>query len=215
MWWLTFRRNSYVCGSCKLQRKKTGYIGSICASAATFPMLACDKTYMSAASGYCCHLPMVWFEVFGNRQDIEEAVEETINGLKSIENVMIDAYQRKTGLGTEKIRNLLEKDEVMNAKQTIELGFVDGYIEDEPKFDTEFIKNMFSHNVMVYNALKPKYEEKPNETMSLEAVEEPTLNEKEEIEQVSMEDFMDAQESLQQAKTKNMNMYKALLLKRK
>lgn len=209
--------------------KKTGYIGSICASAATFPMLACDKTYMSAASGYCCHLPMVWFEVFGNRQDIEEAVEETINGLKQIENVMIDAYQRKTGLGTEKIRTLLEKDEVMNAKQTIELGFVDGYTEDEPKFDSEFVKNMFNRNVMVYNSLKPKYEEQPKETMPLEAVEEPVTNEKVEIKQILTEEETIAQENKlymkngifdiiynkEKAKTKNINTYKALLLKRK
>lgn len=138
--------------------KKTGYIGALCASAATFPMLACGKTYITAASGYCAHLPMTC--AFGNRLDLQEVIED----LKQIENVMIDAYQRKTKMGAEKIRNILEKDEVLSAKQAIEYGFVDGYTEDEPLFDPEFVKNMFDRNVAVYNSLKIKEVQKAEDT---------------------------------------------------
>lgn len=148
--------------------KKTGYIDAMCASAATFPMLACDKTYMTSASAYCAHLPMTGVCVFGNRNDIQEEAEKTINDLKQIENVMINAYQRKTGLSAEKIRNILEKDEILNAKQAIEYGFVDGYVEDEPKFNKEFVENMFSRNVMIYNSLKPKYAPKTDEADNFE-----------------------------------------------
>lgn len=153
-----FAGTAMYCALTEYKGKKTGYIDALCASAATFPMLACDKTYMTSASGYCAHLPMTDVMVFGNRQDIKQAADEAINDLNQIENIMIDAYQRKTKMGAEKIRNILEKDEVLSARQAIEYGFVDGYTEDEPKFDMAFVENMFKRNVMVYNSLKPKYE---------------------------------------------------------
>ena len=185
-----FAGTAMYCALTEYKGKKTGYIDALCASAATFPMLACDKTYMTSASGYCAHLPMTGVMIFGNRQDIEQAAEETINDLKQIENIMIDAYQRKTKMGAEKIRNILEKDEVLSAKQAIEYGFVDGYTEDEPKFDMAFVENMFKRNVMVYNSLKPKYEPKP----IVEPKNEPITNEKPLVEQEPTEEEIKARE---------------------
>ena len=158
-----FAGTAMYCALLDYKGKKTGYIGSWCASAATFPMLACDKTYMTSASAYCAHLPMTGLEVFGNKNDIREACDNTIDMLEQIESVLVDAYKRKTGLSAEKIRNILNKDEAMSASKTIELGFVDGYVEDEPKYDKAFIENMFKRNVMIYNAFKPKYAVKNEE----------------------------------------------------
>ena len=158
-----FAGTAMYCALLDYKGKKTGYIGSLCASAATFPMLACDKTYMTSASGYCAHLPMTCLYAFGNKNDLKEAYEDTVNTLEQIENVMVDAYKRKTGMSAEKIRNILAKDEVMSASKTIELGFVDGYVEDEPKYDKAFIENLFKRNVMVYNCTKPKYAVKNEE----------------------------------------------------
>ena len=182
--------------------KKTGYIGAMCASAATFPMLACDKVYMTAASGYCAHLPMTVVAVFGNRQDIEEAADEAIKDLKAIESVMIDAYQRKTGLGAEKIRNILEKDEVISAKQAIEYGFVDGYTEDEPKFDKEFVENMFRRNVAVYNSLKVKQDPSNIDTQTLT----PSLNANNDA-TIALGNQVDNLTNENEQKAKNMNIY--------
>ena len=179
-----FAGTAMYCALTEYKGKKTGYIDSLCASAATFPMLACDKTYMTSASGYCAHLPMT--QAFGNRLDLEEV----INDLKQIENIMIDAYQRKTKMGAEKIRNILEKDEVLSAKQAIEYGFVDGYTEDEPKFDMAFVENMFKRNVMVYNSLKPKYEPKP----VVEPKNEPITDEKPLVDNEPTEEEIKAQE---------------------
>ena len=151
-----FAGTAMYCALLDYKGQKTGYIGSLCASAATFPMLACDKTYMTSASGYCAHLPMTCLCAFGNKNDLKEAYEDTVNTLEQIENVMVDAYK-------EKIRNILAKDEVMSASKTIELGFVDGYVEDEPKYDKAFIENLFKRNVMVYNCTKPKYAVKNEE----------------------------------------------------
>lgn len=158
-----FAGTAMYCALLDYKGKKTGYISSLCASAATFPMLACDKTYMTSASGYCAHLPMTYMEAFGNKNDIKQAYEETVKMLEEIENVIVDAYKRKTGMSAEKIRNILAKDEVMSASKTIELGFVDGYVEDEPKYDKAFIENIFKRNVMVYNCTKPKYAVKNEE----------------------------------------------------
>ena len=158
-----FAGTAMYCALINYKGKKTGYIDSMCASAATFPMLACDKTYITSASAYCVHLPMVQMVIGGNRLDIEEQAKEVINDLKQIENIMLDAYTKKTGMSKEKIRNILEKDEIMSASKAIELGFVDALVEDEPKFDMAFIENMFKHNVMVYNSLKPKTEPKTDE----------------------------------------------------
>lgn len=172
-----FAGTAIYCALTGYKGKKIGYIDSICASAATFPMLACDKTYMTAASGYCAHLPMIAMCAFGNKNDLKEAYEETIAGLEQIESVMVDAYKRKTGMSSEKIRNILAKDEIMSASKTIELGFVDGYTEDEPKYDKAFVENMFRRNVMVYNFLKPKYknEEEQEEKETQEETNEPTI----------------------------------------
>lgn len=163
-----FAGTAMYCALLDYKGEKTGYIDSLCASAATFPMLACDKTYMTSASGYCAHLPMTSIEAFGNKNDIKEAYEETIKILDEIESVIVDAYKRKTGLSAERIRNILNKDEVMSASKTIELGFVDGYVEDEPKYDKSFIENIFRRNVMVYNSLKPKYRLKNEEEAKAE-----------------------------------------------
>ena len=165
-----FAGTAMYCALINYKGKKTGYIDSMCASAATFPMLACDKTYITSASAYCVHLPMVQMVIGGNRLDIEEQANEVINDLKQIENIMLDAYTKKTGMSKEKIRNILEKDEIMSASKAIELGFVDALVEDEPKFDMAFIENMFKHNVMVYNLLKPKTEPKTDETEKIEEV---------------------------------------------
>lgn len=165
-----FAGTAMYCALINYKGKKTGYIDSMCASAATFPMLACDKTYITSASAYCVHLPMVQMVIGGNRLDIEEQANEVINDLKQIENIMLDAYTKKTGMSKEKIRNILEKDEIMSASKAIELGFVDALVEDEPKFDMAFIENMFKHNVMVYNSLKPKTEPKTDETEKIEEV---------------------------------------------
>lgn len=212
-----FAGTAMYCALSEYKGKKTGYIGALCASAATFPMLACDKTYMTSASGYCAHLPMTGIMVFGNRIDIEEATDEVINDLKQIENVMIDAYQRKTKMGAEKIRNILEKDEVLSAKQAIEYGFVDGYTEDEPKFDMAFVENMFKRNVAVYNSLKPKYEPKaemPTKTI-VEPETKPITDEKPLVNNQPTDEEIRAREEKQRIKTANMNIYKALILKSK
>lgn len=177
-----FGGTAMYCALVNYKGEKTGYIDAMCASAATFPMLACDKTYMTSASAYCAHLPMTYVEVFGNRNDIQEEADKVINDLKQIENVMIDAYKKKTGMSAEKIRNILEKDEILNSSQAIEYGFVDGLVEDEPKFDKAFVENMFRRNVMVYNSLKPKIEPVMDETEKVEEVideipnEEPTAD---------------------------------------
>ncbi len=172
-----FAGTSMYCALTGYKGKKIGYIDSICASAATFPMLACDKTYMTAASGYCAHLPMTTMCAFGNKNDLKEAYDETVAGLEQIENVMVDAYKRKTGMSAEKIKNILAKDEIMSASKTIELGFVDGYTEDEPKYDKAFVENMFRRNIMIYNCLKPKYknEEEQEEKETQEETNEPII----------------------------------------
>lgn len=198
-----FAGTAMYCALTEYKGKKTGYIDALCASAATFPMLACDKTYMTSASAYCAHLPMVGAYIGGNRIDIQEQAEQMVKDLKQIENVMIDAYQRKTKMSAEKIRNILEKDEVISAKQAIEYGFVDGYTEDEPKFDMAFVENMFKRNVMVYNSLKdklPKSIEQPKEDI---------------IDDIAIEIEKELQAEKERKKTANINIYKAILLKTK
>lgn len=142
-----FAGTAMYCALSQYKGQKTGYIGAVCASAATFPMLACDKTYMSAASAYLPHLPMTY--AAGNRLDLERAIDE----LKSVEETMIDAYQRKTGLRREKIRSILEADKFMSSSEAIEYGFVDGLTEDEPKLDASFVENILASRMAIYNSV--------------------------------------------------------------
>jgi len=134
---------------------KTAYIKSVCASAATYPAIACDKVLMSAPALFCVHLPMTYAQ--GNRMDFEEAIKQ----LQPAEEACINAYVRKTGMDRESIRSLMEENRFMDSQEAIKLGFVDGLMEDEYNGDPVLTNIRQSFNIQVFNRMKPTQVKEP------------------------------------------------------
>ena len=90
-----------------------------CMSIATLCALACDKIVALNPSRYMIHLPYMGIE--GNSIELENGARE----LQMIENEMIQAYQAKTKLPEDQLRNMMKEEKYMDADEARQLGFVD------------------------------------------------------------------------------------------
>lgn len=103
--------------------KKTAVIDGICASAATYPALACQTIEIPAnawmmihgSEGCCC----------GNAQDMREYADMLDNVNASI----INLYCARTGKSAEEISAMIEDETWMDGTKAVELGFADTVIE--------------------------------------------------------------------------------------
>ena len=110
--------------------KVTVKIDSYAASAATVIAMAGDMIEMSPLAMMCIHNP--WLpSISGEAKDFIDAA----NYLVKLKNNIINAYEAKTKLPREKISELMDNEEYMNAKQALELGFADKimFSDDEEK----------------------------------------------------------------------------------
>lgn len=99
--------------------KKTGVLGVMCASAATYIACHCDHVIAAKNTNYMIHKP--WGGAVGNASEIEAQVKL----LKNLEKEYADAYANKTGLPVAKIESMWTEDYWMNATEAKTLGFVD------------------------------------------------------------------------------------------
>ena len=97
----------------------TAIVDSICASAATLPMVACDKVVMQAPSTIMIHCAMMG--TWGNKKELEK----DIKALESLDNSIANAYEAKTGLDRKEILKLMEAETWLDSKKAKELGFAD------------------------------------------------------------------------------------------
>ena len=94
-----------------------------CQSIATFIALAADKIIARNPSVYMIHNPYTTME--GDASAMESGASE----LRKIEDIMISAYQRKTNLQAETIRQMMSKETSMTAYEAQQMGFVDEVID--------------------------------------------------------------------------------------
>ena len=62
-----------------------------------------------------------------------EEMQKAIAMLDEVKESIINAYELKTGISRAKLAHLMDAETWMNANKAIELGFVDGVLEDEKK----------------------------------------------------------------------------------
>lgn len=105
--------------------KTIGYIHGMAGSAATTIACACDKVYIGENSFYFIHMP--FFE------GKESASEKESGELNKIADTLINIYQKKTGLSRSVLRNMMQKETLMNAKEAKALGFVDDIIKEKKR----------------------------------------------------------------------------------
>lgn len=95
------------------------YIYGVCASAATYPALACDKVVM---------LPMGTFMIHpctGGLYGTIEQIEADLEYFASLQNRVLAIYASKTGKSPEEIAEIWNPAKYFTAKEAFEYGFID------------------------------------------------------------------------------------------
>lgn len=103
--------------------KKTAVIDGICASAATYPALACQEVQIPANAWMMIHGSEGC--VCGNAQELRDYADM----LDSVNASIINLYVARTGKTAEEITAMLEEETWMDGAKAVELGFADTVIE--------------------------------------------------------------------------------------
>jgi ATP-dependent Clp protease protease subunit len=106
-------------------------IDGIAASAASVIAMAGTKVLMAPTALMMIHNPLT--VAIGDTEEMMKAIAM----LEEVKESIINAYEIKTGLSRSKLSRLMDGETWMNANKAMELGFADGFIEDEKKRNTE------------------------------------------------------------------------------
>lgn len=105
----------------------TTRIDGICASAATYVAMAGDVVKMQDSGTFMIHDP--WTVAWGNVDDLKAAIDL----LKTVKEGIVQAYQNKTHLETDKLAKMMSDVTWMTAQKAQELGFVDEVVSAPAK----------------------------------------------------------------------------------
>lgn len=133
-------------------------IDGIAASAASVIAMAGTEVFISPTAMIMIHNPATL--AFGDHEDMQKAIEM----LDEVKQSIINAYELKTGQPRKTLSKMMDEETWMNAMKALDLGFVDGLLED-PKLNSAPEGYAFSENA-VEHALVNKINEKvkPKET---------------------------------------------------
>lgn len=155
----------------------TAYVDGVAASIASLIVLAADKVVMPFNSMLMIHNP--WACICGNAGELRGLADRLD---KLADSVLIETYQRKTGLDREKIKELLDAETWLSAEEAVGLGFADVLMEEQKIAACYVGDNVKFNSVEVqlnkFKAFpKAKFSEhKPITPMSLEQRHRHTLN---------------------------------------
>lgn len=127
-------------------------IDGIAASAASVVAMAGTEVFISPTAMIMIHNPATL--AFGDHEDMQKAIEM----LDEVKQSIINAYELKTGQPRKTLSKMMDEETWMNAMKALELGFVDGLLED-PKLNSAPEAYAFSEN-LVEHALMNKITEK-------------------------------------------------------
>lgn len=125
--------------------KKVGYIYGISASMMTVLGVAMDELYMSPLSMYMTH--NVSSLALGNASEMEQSIEL----VKKLDSILLDAYKKKTKMSEDEIVSTLmnSKDNWFTPTEALNLGLIDGI--EEP--NTEIVEKDSDLSEYNYNSL--------------------------------------------------------------
>jgi ATP-dependent Clp protease protease subunit len=129
-------------------------IDGLAASAASVIAMAGTEVLMAPTALLMIHNPMSI--AIGDTEEMQKAIAM----LDEVKESIINAYEIKTGQSRAKISHLMDGETWMNANKAIELGFVDGILEDSKRGHTENVVFAFSRRA-VTNSLMNKLISKP------------------------------------------------------
>lgn len=131
---------------------KIGHIDGVCASIAHVISMAMDKIIHPKTALVLAHKPLAGICGMFNAEDLLTFAAD----LDKFEAPILAAYQAKTGLKIDKLKEILAKDQFMTSEEAITLGFSDESSEEKEaetvmedslltingvKFDTREFKN--------------------------------------------------------------------------
>ena len=134
--------------------KTTLKVSGLVASIGTLISCAFDEVLISPVGTFMIHNPRIG-EVSGEKKDMEKATQL----LATIEQTLISAYSKKTGMQTEELAELMDKETFMNASEAVERGFVDGVIEETENN----LMLVASHDSLINSSFIEKLEKLKNE----------------------------------------------------
>lgn len=109
------------------------YIDGMAASAASVIAMAGDTVYMPENAMMMIHNPLSF--MYGNAEEMRERADL----LDKVEETLIATYRNKSGLDNAKIKELLDNETYLTAKEAKEYGFVD--IIEQPLQVAASLKN--------------------------------------------------------------------------
>jgi|GEM_PF-6187131 len=104
----------------------TAFLLGQCASAATIIACGANKVVMSKQCMYLVHRPMNGGGLYMTNAD---ELRDVADHLDSWENVILDLYNRKTGLEEDDLRDLLSQDKWLEPSAALQMGFVDEIVD--------------------------------------------------------------------------------------
>lgn len=118
-----------------------GRVCGVCASAATYPLLACDKVTATPNSYLMIH--RVAGGIYG--ENLEE-IAKSVSLLEEAEQRVVAIYASKTGLTPDEIFELMNKADYLNTAKALELKMIDEILggkteEEEVKPEAPVIEN--------------------------------------------------------------------------
>jgi len=101
-------------------KKITAHVEGLCASIATLIVGAADEIIMNRTSEFMIHNPQI-SDLKGDANQLRNVA----NQLDKIKNLLIDVYERRTGLPKEKLWQLYDNETWLTADEAKKMGFVD------------------------------------------------------------------------------------------
>lgn len=139
-------------------------IDGLAASAASVIAMAGTEVLMAPTALLMIHNPMS--VAIGDSEEMQRAIAM----LDEVKESIINAYEIKTGLSRAKISHLMDGETWMNANKAIEMGFVDGVLEDSKRSHAEDLVFAFSRRAVTNSLMNkltaesaPKLEQKQPE----------------------------------------------------
>lgn len=142
----------------------TVQIEGICASIATLIAAAGTKIIMNRTGEFMIHNPHIT-DLKGDARELRSVA----NQLDKIKSILIDVYERRTGLAKEKLWELYDNETWLTAEEAKKMGFVDEAVDAIKAVATVDLNNfkmekpnpfvMFFRNLAGLSKFKAQYEE--------------------------------------------------------
>lgn len=101
-------------------KKITAHVEGLCASIATLIVGAADNIVMNRTSEFMIHNPQI-SDLKGDSNKLRNVADQ----LDKIKNLLIDVYERRTGLPKEKLWELYDNETWLTAQEAHKMGFID------------------------------------------------------------------------------------------